>query len=125
VIDYLENLGDALKKSNKLENIDYSWTVAKQISETAPRLVLTAHQSNKEGFKSWVLTRNNFRGNLKILAHPSGIFGINHTDEEKRMQVWRFNCIARREGGMSESNCCTIASCLDYGHLIKLSNFNP
>lgn len=124
VIDYLENLAPVNKKHNSLESIDYTWTIAKQISEMAPRLVLTAHQTNKEGFKAWVLTRSNFRGNLKVLAHVTGFVGVNHTDEEKRMQAWRLNWMVRRQDMFSESKCVVLASCLDYCQMARLSSFN-
>lgn len=123
VIDYLENLASTDKKLNTLEDIDYRWAIAKQISETGKRLVLTAHQTNKEGFKAWVLTRSNFRGNLKILAHPTAFVGVNHTDEEKRMQVWRYNWVVKRGDDFSESKCAVVASCLDYCQMVRLSSW--
>lgn len=123
VIDYLENLAPCLKKSSTLENIDYTWAIAKQISETAPRLVITAHQTNKEGFRARVLSRQHFRGNLKVLAHVTAFCGINHTDEEKRQQLWRYNYMVSRADMFSESRCATVASCLDFCQMAVLTQF--
>jgi hypothetical protein len=60
-------------------------------------LVLTATQSDADGYSSWLLTKKNFSDSKKKIANVSALFGINCTEEERRMNVCRLNPIAIRE----------------------------
>jgi hypothetical protein len=126
VVDYLENTAPIDRKADKIQQFDDTWLAARQISETGP-CVVTAHQTNKEGFKARLLTRSHFRGSLKVLAHVTCFCGINQTDEEKQSQVFRLNFMVRREGyrgePFSETRCCVCAGALGISRPIILSYF--
>jgi hypothetical protein len=122
-VDYTDNLAPCDKKMMPLDQVEDTWARLRQLSELHKSLVVTATQSNKEGFKAWVLTRNNFSKSKMVLAHVTGMIGIQATPEEKKRQVFRLNWIVRRAGDFVETDCCYCASCLDLAQTIVLSHF--
>lgn len=121
VIDYAENLAPINQKQNPLDQIAETWARMKQVAEMRRCLVITASQSNKEGFKAWVLTRSNFSGNKMKLAHVTAAIGINATDEERDSEIMRLNYLVRREERYSETQCLWCAMCLDIASPIVVS----
>jgi hypothetical protein len=121
IIDYPENLAPASPKLTPLEQIADTWALLRQLTEVRSCLGIVASQTNKEGFRSYYLSRNNFRGNLMILAHCTAFLGVNATDEEKASEIVRLNFIVRRESQFRESYCLHMASCLDVGNPCVLS----
>lgn len=113
VIDYPENMKAPEKGMDRLDTIAETWALGRQVSELHKCCVVVASQTNKEGFKTWVLTKANFRGNLMTLAHVTAFYGINATDEEKHGGVMRINCVVRREEDFDETECLFCAPCLD------------
>jgi hypothetical protein len=113
VIDYAGNIAPVNKKIPSHEQVSYSWAMLRQLSEIRKCLVVTAQQSNKEGFGAWVLTRKNFSESKLILAHCTSFIGINRTDEEVEHNIIRWNFLVRREEKFRESQCLFLAACLD------------
>jgi hypothetical protein len=113
VIDYADNLASMNPKDRSDLQIAHTWAMLRQLSEVRKCLVVTAAQTNKEGFRTWVMTRSNFRGSLMVLGHVTAFLGINQTDEEKDLGVMRLNFIVRREAEFSETKCLYCAGCLD------------
>ena len=121
VIDYMENLAPSRGKKNPLDEIEETWALGRQLSEVRKCLVVTFSQSNKEGYKTWVLTRSNFSGNKLKLAHVTSFIGINCTDEERAMNAMRLNFVVRREEKYTETKCLYCAQCLDVSSPIVVS----
>lgn len=121
IIDYAYNLAYIDPRGNPVDQISMTWAMMRQISEMRKCCVVTADQSNKEGFRAWVLTRTNFSGSKMILAHVTAFLGVNCTDEEKSQQIVRYNFLCRREEEFSETRCLYCASCLDVANPIVVS----
>jgi hypothetical protein len=121
IIDYAGNLSPRSWKANPIDQVSDNWAMMRQISEMRKCLVVTAQQANKESFRAWVLTRNNFAESKYILAHVTCFIGISMTDEEKRKQLVRYNFVVRREESFSETYCLYCASCLDVRSPIVVS----
>ena len=106
VVDYAANLAPVNFKLASHEQTAYTWAMLRQISEMRNCLVVTANQTNKEGFTPWVLTRKHFADSKMILAHVTAFLGINKTDEEVENRIIRYNFIVRRESFFSETYYC-------------------
>ena len=122
IIDYLENLAPVDRRADPVRQVSDTYARARALSEKG-YLLISASQTNKEGFKANVLTRSNFRGSLMSLAQPTDIIGINQNDTEKDSQIARLNFMAKRRGFFRESKCCVIAACLDVAQPCVLSWF--
>lgn len=120
-VDYAWNLASLDGKAGPVDQVSYTWAMLRQISEIRKCLVVTANQTNKEGFSSWVLTRKHFSESKMILAHTTSFLGVNATSEESSMGQLRLNWIVRREEAFSENYCLFCASCLDLANPIVLS----
>ncbi len=112
VVDYAGNLAADDIRANPVDQVSHTWAMLRQISELRKCLVVTAQQSNKEGFRAWVLTRSHFAESKMILAHVSAFFGINCTPEEHGQGIIRINTVESREGCRAETNCLYCASAL-------------
>jgi hypothetical protein len=121
IVDYAYNLLPVNNKDNPIDQTSYTWAMLRQLSEMRRACVVTANQTNKEGYKAWVLTRSHFADSKMILAHVTAMIGVNMTDEEKSKQIVRYNWIVRREGAFSESDCLYCASCLSIASPIVVS----
>lgn len=123
IIDYLENLAPTDRKLGPIDQVAETWAMTRQISEVRNCLVVSASQTNKEGFKARVQTRSNFRGSLMTLAHVTAFVGINQTEEEKDVQVARLNFMVGRNTEWSETKCCVVAGSLGISRPAMLSWF--
>lgn len=123
VLDYSENLAPVNPKSMPLDQVEETWAIMSRLREKKRCCFITALQTNKEGFNTWVLTRKNFSKNKMIFAHATSIIGLNQTDEEKGRQVMRLNFVVRREDKFQETECCYVAECRDLCHVSVVSHF--
>jgi hypothetical protein len=121
VLDYAGNLAPIDFKVKPDEQIADTWAELRHISEKFNLCFVTPNQANAKGFRSYILTRDNFRGSLMILAHVTAFLGINSTDEEKTKGILRYNFVVRRDDNFSESHCLHAASCLEEAKAIVLS----
>jgi hypothetical protein len=125
VIDYAGNLAPVNYNADPVTQVSDTWALMRQLSEERGCLVLTAQQSNKEGFDKWVLTRRHFSESKMILAHVTAFVGINQTNEEQSLGVTRFNFVVRREGEFRETDCLYLATCLDRADMCVKSALMP
>lgn len=121
IIDYAGNLAPTDMKENPVQQTSRNWALMRQLSQVRGCLVVTANQSNKEGFRAYVLTRSNFADSKMILAHVTAFIGINRTNEEQAQQIMRYNFVARREEQFNETYCLHCAGCLDAANPIVVS----
>jgi hypothetical protein len=121
IIDYAGNLSPIDQKARTVDQVSNTWALMRQISQVRKCLVVTANQTNKEGFSSWVLTRKHFAESKMILAHVTAFIGINATDEEKMNGVIRYNWVVRREDMFAESYCLHTGGCLSVSNPIVVS----
>lgn len=113
VIDYADILATpAGKFHNERDPINATWKALRRLSQETHALVLTASQADAASYGAWMLTRKNFNGDKRILAHVDGMVGINATDIEREKDIRRLNWIVRREGGYSSRRFVHVAGCL-------------
>ncbi len=96
-IDYADILGYPPGVKEKKDFIDISWREMRAMSTEFHSLVLTATQSNKDGYSAWTLGMENFSGGKEKNAHVTAMIGLNMTQTERRMQTCRMNMVALRE----------------------------
>jgi hypothetical protein len=94
------------------------WSTDKEHNQP---LIIIPTQIKQEGYKKKYITRDEVAEDKRKLAHPTVIMGLNQSEEEKDMQVMRFNLVAVREGRCSPAKCCTATQCLDKGQFITQS----
>jgi hypothetical protein len=94
------------------------WSTDKEHNEP---LIIIPTQIKQAGYKKKYITREEVAEDKRKLAHPTAIMGLNQTEEEKELQIMRFNLVVAREGRCSPSKCCTATQCLDKGQFIAKS----
>ncbi len=113
VIDYADILAAEDTKQDFRHQEDAKWRAMRRLSQRFHCLVVTATQSNSEGYSKDVLSRSNFSEDKRKLAHVTGMVGINQKDpEEKDKGIFRLNWIVLREGHFTQTKCVTVAGSL-------------
>lgn len=123
VLDY----ADILAPESGSGDMDYrhqineTWKALRRLSQDYHILVVTATQSDAEGYDRKTLGRKNFSEDKRKLSHVTGMIGLNQIDEEKRKGIFRLNWILLREGDYLETRCVTAAGNLAVAHPSMLS----
>lgn len=99
IVDYFDLLGadrDTLGMALR-DQINIKWQRGRSFSQDKRSLLLTASQSDADGFNKRFLDKNNFNNDRRILDHITAMFGINMSIEEKKKGISRINDIAARD----------------------------
>lgn len=125
VIDYADIL--ELPKGHKepREGINANWEELRALSTRMRCLVVTATQSDTEGYSTWLLSKKNFSDCKKKIAHVTAMIGLNMTEEERRQQVCRYNYVALREAEFMASRPAFVvtAGCTKVGRCSMISTW--
>ena len=97
VLDYADILNHPQGGSELRHKINATWTELRAISSRMDCLIVVATQSDTAGFGRWLLGKENFNECRRILDHCSSFFGLNTTEQERKLNLCRINPIAIRE----------------------------
>jgi hypothetical protein len=109
VIDYADILGAPPGFKEKREQIDETWRELRALSTRMRCLVLTASQSDTEGYSAWLLTKKNFSDSKTKVAHVTAMIGLNMTESERRQNICRYNYVALREAEFMQDKPAYVA----------------
>lgn len=123
IIDYADILAPPYGKMEPREEINTTWKQMRALSQKKHCLVITASQSDAEAYDRYIITRRNFSGDKRKLAHVTGMMAINVTNDEKEIGVARYNWIVLREGEYTSNRCCHVAGCLAVARPIIVSAY--
>ena len=112
VIDYADILDMSHKGLEGRDCINQAWKELRALSQYYHCLVITATQTDAAAFDTGLLRRKNFSEDKRKFSHVTGMMGINQTDDEKEMGLYRFNWLKLRDGVYSETRCVNVANCL-------------
>jgi replicative DNA helicase len=113
VIDYADILAPPSGIADTRDQINMTWKKLRALSQEFHNLVITATQADANSYGSRLIRRQNFSEDKRKLAHVTFMMGLNQTEEEKEIGVYRLNTIASREEFYSENYEVYTASCLD------------
>lgn len=123
VIDYADLLDPLPGAKDPRERINETWKRLRRISQKFHCLLVTATQSDADGYSRVTLGQHNFSDDKRKNAHVTGMVGINQTSEEKINGIYRLNWIVRREEAYTPGACVHVASCLELANPAVRSTF--
>lgn len=125
VIDYADILALPRGYKEPRDGIDANWKELRALSTRMRCLVVTASQSDTEGYSAWLLSKKNFSDCKKKVAHVTAMIGLNMTEEERRKQVCRYNYVALREAEFMASRPAFVvtAGCTKVGRPSMISSW--
>ena len=114
VVDYADILAPeaGLKGQDFRHQTNETWKALRRLSQDYHCLVLTATQSDAASYDGVLLRRSNFSEDKRKLSHVTGMVGLNQTEKEKQLGIFRLNWILLREGVYYETKCVTVAGSL-------------
>lgn len=117
VCDYMDILADSGNaRDDKRHRIDATWRAFRGLLQKWHALGFTATQSDDAGGSTALLTRSNFSESKTKLAHVTGKVGLNQTDDEKELGIFRLNWIVRRGAHFNPKNVCWVAGSMPVQH---------
>jgi hypothetical protein len=127
IVDYADILATEQASStfNSRDQINHTWKRMRALSQERDCLLVTATQADAASYDAKIryLTKENFSEDKRKLAHPTGVIGINVTEQEKQIGVTRLNWVAVREGEFQVSRCLHVAGCLDVAQVAVCSTW--
>lgn len=124
VIDYADILAAPSGSGDESrQQTNATWKQLRSLSQSLHCLVVTATQSDADSYKATTLRRSNFSEDKRKIAHVTGMLGINATEQEQELGIYRLNWIALRESKYAESKCVYTAGCLDIANPAIQSSF--
>ncbi len=124
VVDYADILAIPTGYSpGDRDAINETWKQLRNLSQTRHILVATATQADANSYDAHTIRRGNFSDDRRKNDHVTGMYGVNATEEEQELGIFRINCTKRREEAYSESRCVHVAGCLSIGRPHMKSTF--
>lgn len=123
VVDYADILAPLDGRADTRDQINATWKALRAMSQARHCLVITATQTDTDSYDAKTLARDNFSEDKRKYAHVTGMVGINQTDSEKDLALYRLNWVVLRNLEFSEKKCVWCAACLAVGNPCVLSTF--
>lgn len=123
VVDYADILAPPEGVPDQLQQIDQTWRGLRRMSQSRNCLVMTATQSNSAAYGNdkKLLSRKHFSGRKTKLAEVNGMIGINVSEDERKLQMARWNWIVRRKD--RRHGAVVVAGCFDTGNPVIQSRW--
>lgn len=96
-IDYADIMALPQGFKEKRDGISKQWEQLRALSTRTRSLVVTASQSDTEGYSAWLLGKKNFSDARNKIDNVTAMIGLNMTEAERRLGVCRYNYVALRE----------------------------
>lgn len=123
VLDYVDLAAPIDGRADVRDQVNASWKALRALSQKWHCLVVTATQTDTDGYSARVLARDNFSEDKRKNAHVTGMIGINQSDREKAGGLYRLNWVVARDLEFGEKKCLWLASCLAVANPCVLSTF--
>jgi hypothetical protein len=121
ILDYSDLLKHTSKDRDSWNQINELWEQLRAIPQAYNNLLVTATQSARGGYSASLMKMEHVGGAALKNAHVSAMIGINHTDEEKALGIFRLNMLKLREDEFVTTRTVYLASCLALGNPAVLS----
>lgn len=112
VIDYADILAPIDGKVDTRFQIDATHRGMKRLSQEYHLCLISATQTNKESYDAPTIEMKHSAESKTKHAHANGIIGINRSEEEKKLGLYRFNWVVGREWDYSSDVCVYTAGSL-------------
>jgi hypothetical protein len=120
IIDYADLLRpdpDCAHLSSR-DQYNKIWQRMRRLSQERHCLVVTATQASASSYGKTYLKLADFSEDKRKYAHVTAMYGLNQTDEEKKLGLMRFNELVVRDGDSDQSSGVYVIGRLQMGRPI-------
>ena len=111
-VDYADILAPINGTANSRDQINLTWAMLRSLAMSWNCLVVTATQASRSAYNAEIIEMEHTSEDKRKLSHVTMLVGINQTDEEKDMGIYRLNLPVARHGKYNKRKCLTTAGCL-------------
>jgi hypothetical protein len=112
IIDYADILAPEEQKKEGRDMVNDTWKALRRMTQQRHVLGVVPTQANAQAYEAQTQGMKHFSNDKRKLAHVTGMFALNQTEEEKEAQVMRLNWIVLRESPFSTKRCLYVGQCL-------------
>lgn len=124
VIDYADILAPISKREQERDQINETWQAMNQLAQRRNCLVVTATQSDAEGYDKKRLTKKNFSSDRRKNDHVSAQYGITKSPEDKELgDCVRISEVMEPRFGQSNKRQVIVYRALDTGRFYGASEW--
>jgi hypothetical protein len=124
VVDYADILAPEDSKTQGRDRTNETWQALRRLSQQRRCLVVAPTQADADSYERHTQGMKNFSEDKRKLAHVTGLFGLNQTEDEKAASLMRLNWIVLREAPFESRRCLYIAQCLPLGRVLCCSRLD-
>lgn len=124
VIDYADILAPVSKREQERDQINETWQHMNQLAQRRNCLVVTATQSDAEGYDKKRLTKKNFSSDRRKNDHVSAQYGITKSSDDKDLgDCVRISEVMEPRFGQSNKRQVIVHRALDTGRFYGASEW--
>lgn len=124
VIDYADILAPIHKREQERDQINETWQAMNQLAQRRNCLVVTATQSDTEGYDKKRFTKKNFSGDRRKNDHVSAQYGITRSPDDKDLgDCVRISEVMEPRFGQSNKRQVIVHRALDTGRFYGASEW--
>lgn len=115
IVDYADNLKPVNERQDHRIQVMWTWKMLRALSQEFDCLVVTATQAKADSFKlkeGAVLGMYHFSDSRTKMDDVTAMYGLNQTNDEKKLQVWRVNQVKTRDSDGNQTDVVWVAGCL-------------
>lgn len=122
-VDYADNLTTPNPKLDQRDQIALTWDLLRSVAMERHCLLVTATQANRVGYNVKTLQMEHISEEKRKIAHVTMLVGINQQPAEKKIGMYRLNCLKNRNSDYNPHRCCYTLACLALANPAVLSVF--
>jgi hypothetical protein len=123
IIDYLDIVAPLNGRAETRDQINATWKGCRKLSVKYHCLLVSATQSNRDGYDAETLDMSNVSEDKRKNSHVTGMVAINRTQAEEDAGLFRLTWPALRDQDFSKKQGLYTAACLAVCHPCVLSTF--
>lgn len=124
VIDYADILAPEDSKKQTRDQTNETWASLRRLSQCRRCLVVAPTQADANSYEQHTQGMKNFSEDKRKLAHVTGLFGLNQSEDEKGLGLMRLNWIVLREAPFESKRCLYVGQCLPLGRVLSCSRLD-
>lgn len=123
VIDYMDLAEDEVNHMDDRGRLNKVFMKANAYAKDNDCLVVSASQTNADGFGAEIITEENYSGDKRKLDHITCGIGLNQSPDEKESMLMRLNVFISRGAMFNKMHCMKVVQDLKLGKVIVDSYF--
>lgn len=117
IVDYADILDSDpdIRRMDMRHQVNKTWQRMRSLAHARHCLLATATQASADSYGKKLISKKDFTEDKRKLSHVTALYGLNQTDEEKKIGIMRLNELVIREDDFDPTNQIKVLQRLQMG----------